>query len=191
MPYSAITKRALAQAMKDLMREQPFAKISVGDICAACGMNRKSFYYHFKDKYDLVNWIFDSEFLKPARDAQYKNFWDFMRDMCSYFYQEQDFFRCALQITGQNCFHEHFIDTVSPVLLELNRDVFEGVNHVHFFTSLVNDALLTSVIRWLTDGAQITPQEYLDQLRLILINHARHVLRELENTAETAISSEV
>ena len=39
--------------MKALMEERPFAKISVGDICERCGMNRKSFYYHFKDKYDL------------------------------------------------------------------------------------------------------------------------------------------
>jgi len=44
MPDSNITKRALAQTMKDLMAERPFAKISVGDICERCGMNRKSFY---------------------------------------------------------------------------------------------------------------------------------------------------
>ncbi|MGM9640637.1 MAG: TetR/AcrR family transcriptional regulator, partial [Faecousia sp.] len=35
--------------MKDLMNREPFAKISVGDICQACQMNRKSFYYHFRD----------------------------------------------------------------------------------------------------------------------------------------------
>lgn len=44
--------------MKKLMEKKPFSKISVGDICEDCGMNRKSFYYHFRDKYDLVNWIF-------------------------------------------------------------------------------------------------------------------------------------
>ena len=43
MSDSNITKRALAQTMKDLMAERPFAKISVGDICERCGMNRKSF----------------------------------------------------------------------------------------------------------------------------------------------------
>ena len=37
MADSNITKRALAQAMKGLMAKQPFAKISVGDICEACG----------------------------------------------------------------------------------------------------------------------------------------------------------
>ena len=47
MPDSNITKKALAQTMKELMAKQPFSKISVGDICDACGMSRKSFYYHF------------------------------------------------------------------------------------------------------------------------------------------------
>jgi len=62
LPDSGITKNALSTALKELMLLHPLAKISVGDICARCGMNRKSFYYHFKDKYDLVNWIFHTEF---------------------------------------------------------------------------------------------------------------------------------
>ena len=58
MADSNIAKNALAASMKKLMSKNPFSKISVGDICEDCGMNRKSFYYHFRDKYDLVNWIF-------------------------------------------------------------------------------------------------------------------------------------
>ena len=58
MADSNITKNALAASMKKLMSKSPFSKISVGDICENCGMNRKSFYYHFRDKYDLVTWIF-------------------------------------------------------------------------------------------------------------------------------------
>ena len=63
MADSNITKRALASALKELMESTPFSKITVSDICAKCNMNRKSFYYHFKDKFDLVNWIFDVEYL--------------------------------------------------------------------------------------------------------------------------------
>lgn len=62
MPDSSITKKALADALKQLMAEKPLQKISVGDICERCNMNRKSFYYHFRDKYDLVNWVFYTEF---------------------------------------------------------------------------------------------------------------------------------
>ena len=63
MADSNITKRTLASALKELMESTPFTKITVSDICAKCNMNRKSFYYHFKDKFDLVNWIFDVEYL--------------------------------------------------------------------------------------------------------------------------------
>lgn len=62
MADSNITKRALAAAFKSLMEEMPFSKITVAMICEKCDMNRKSFYYHFEDKYDLVNWIFDMDF---------------------------------------------------------------------------------------------------------------------------------
>ena len=57
-------KQAFADALRKLLEQKPFAKISVSHICEECGMNRKSFYYHFKDKYDLVNWIFDTEITK-------------------------------------------------------------------------------------------------------------------------------
>ena len=63
MPDASITKYALAVSLRQLMDTTPFEKISIQDICAACGMSRKSFYYHFPDKYALVNWIFDTEFL--------------------------------------------------------------------------------------------------------------------------------
>ena len=73
MADSNITKRALATALKELMEEVPFEKIQVALICERCNMNRKSFYYHFKDKYDLLNWIFDIEiitFVKEFPDSQ-------------------------------------------------------------------------------------------------------------------------
>ena len=57
MADSNITKRTLASALKELMESTPFTKITVSDICAKCNMNRKSFYYHFKDKFDLVNFV--------------------------------------------------------------------------------------------------------------------------------------
>lgn len=52
MADSNITRNAMAAAMKALMKEKKLSKISISDICGACGMNRNSFYYHFKDKYD-------------------------------------------------------------------------------------------------------------------------------------------
>ena len=49
MADSNLTKRAFASALKAIMSEKPFEKISVGDICERCDMNRKSFHNHFRD----------------------------------------------------------------------------------------------------------------------------------------------
>ena len=54
---SNVTKRALEQSLKNLLLKKPLTKITIGDITEDCGINRMTFYYHFKDIYDLVDWI--------------------------------------------------------------------------------------------------------------------------------------
>ena len=53
---SQVTKRALEASLKKLLLEKPLHKITVSDITDDCGINRMTFYYHFKDIYDLVEW---------------------------------------------------------------------------------------------------------------------------------------
>lgn len=53
---SQITKRALEASLKNLLLKKPLNKITINDIAEDCGINRMTFYYHFKDIYDLVEW---------------------------------------------------------------------------------------------------------------------------------------
>lgn len=53
---SQVTKRALENSLKNLLARKPFDKITVTDIAEDCGINRMTFYYHFQDIYDLVEW---------------------------------------------------------------------------------------------------------------------------------------
>ncbi|MBQ9221506.1 TetR/AcrR family transcriptional regulator C-terminal domain-containing protein [Succinivibrio sp.] len=52
------TRIWIADAMRRLMEKKPLDKIRVTDICREAEIGRPAFYYHFKDKYDLVTWIF-------------------------------------------------------------------------------------------------------------------------------------
>ncbi len=52
------TKRKIAQAFESVLKVKPFEKIIVSDITSKCGISRQTFYNHFLDKYDLVNWIY-------------------------------------------------------------------------------------------------------------------------------------
>lgn len=62
---SQITKRALEQSLKNLLLKKPLNKITISDIAEDCGINRMTFYYHFQDIYDLVEW----SCLEDARKA--------------------------------------------------------------------------------------------------------------------------
>lgn len=53
---SQITKRALEESLKKMLLKKPLSKITISDITEDCGINRMTFYYHFKDIYDLVEW---------------------------------------------------------------------------------------------------------------------------------------
>lgn len=55
---SLTTKHALAESFKKLLSKRSFDKITVKDIVEDCGVNRQTFYYHFHDIYDLIEWIF-------------------------------------------------------------------------------------------------------------------------------------
>jgi len=58
---SQTTKYALAASLKKLLAEKSLDKITVTDIAEDCQVNRQTFYYHFKDIYDLLEWIYLNE----------------------------------------------------------------------------------------------------------------------------------
>ena len=51
------TKKLFAQVLLELAATQPLAKISISDIVGAAKKNRKTFYYHFVDKTELISWV--------------------------------------------------------------------------------------------------------------------------------------
>ena len=164
MSDSNITKKALATALQELMQEKSLSKISVGDICQRCGMNRKSFYYHFKDKYDLVNWIFYTEFFDLIHTDTSQG-WELLLQLCEYFAAHQKFYQNALEIRGQNSFYEYFGDVLASVISENLESLFlEGEYH-DFYVALFVDAFRAVILRWLVEGCKIPAKEFVTLLR--------------------------
>ena len=64
---SANTKRAIAASLKKSMAQKPLSKITVSEIIADCGVNRKTFYYHFEDIYALLKWILEEEAIEVVK----------------------------------------------------------------------------------------------------------------------------
>lgn len=166
MADSNITKNALATALKNLMNEKPFEKISVGDICEQCNMNRKSFYYHFQDKYDLVNWIFDTEFIAHAKKMNYSDSLAFFSDISRFFYKNQAFYRKALLIKGQNSFSDHFREFLIPIIESRLDGILDAPNISEFQLNFFTDAYIMTLQRWILEYNNLTPDEFLEQIKI-------------------------
>lgn len=65
---SVDTMSIMGEAFVELAAQSPLEKISVSDIVAASGKNRKTFYYHFEDKSHLIRWIFRSDLAEVLHD---------------------------------------------------------------------------------------------------------------------------
>ena len=72
---SQITKRAMAMALKRIMTQKPLSKITIADITEACGISRMTFYYHFKDIYDLVEWACMEDAAKALANKKTYDTW--------------------------------------------------------------------------------------------------------------------
>lgn len=180
MADSNITKRALASALKDLMNEKPFAKISVADICEKCDMSRKSFYYHFKDKYDLVNWIFDIEFITMITQNVECTDWDFFEELCNYLYKNKDFYRKALKIEGQNSFKEHFSGLLSSVVAEKLKVIFTGSEIQNFHVNFFTDGFVCAIERWISEKDCMPPDEFISLVNSCIKQTAIKVCKKID-----------
>lgn len=103
---SQTTKRALAASLKKLLADKPLDKITIVDITEDCGVNRQTFYYHFQDIYDLVEWIYTSE----ASEA--------MGSQKTYATWQQGFFQVFAYVLENKNFVLHTYHSVSREFLE-------------------------------------------------------------------------
>ena len=183
MADSNITKHALAAALQELMAELPFEKINVAQICERCNMNRKSFYYHFKDKYDLVNWIFDTEFIALIKDERlevsYDKHWAFIEKACHYFYQNHNFYRKALQIKGQNSFSDHFREYIRPLLINRLTSTLGDIPVDDFTIGFLSDTSICAIERWLLAKDCMSPEQFVGKIKNLIEKGAVSICREM------------
>ncbi len=166
MADSSITKKALAMSLKGLLKEHSFEKISVTDICEGCEMNRKSFYYHFKDKFDLLSWIFISEFIKPAREHEPSSAWGYIRAMCDYLYENRWLYKKVFKVEGQNSFSALFRDAVAEDLLKIIKlsKVTVNAEEKAFCLRFYSNMLYCSISMWLVSKDCDRPEQYVEKL---------------------------
>lgn len=72
---SNTTKLALEASLKKLLLHKKIDKITISDLTSDCGISRMSFYYHFKDIYDLIEWVCVEDGKQALQDKKTYDTW--------------------------------------------------------------------------------------------------------------------
>lgn len=176
------TKRALADALKELMAQKPFNKISIHDITDRCGMYRQNFYYHFEDVYDLLRWLIQEEAVSPLRRHEGAMLWqDGLLQLFRYLGENREFYCCALQSVGR----EHIRRFVVADIYDITHRTIEQVgaeigvtdSGVKVDTDLLTHfyvvAMAGVVEEWLLGRIDRTPEELIGFADQLLHDHMR------------------
>ena len=111
-----LTKSLIANSFKELMLQMPFEKITIKTITDHANVIRPTFYNHFHDKFELMEWIVQTEILDDARELfEQGKAKEGMVRIFTGFYEDREYYRKAFEITGQN----GFASTLSDLLVEL------------------------------------------------------------------------
>ena len=65
---SFIAKKLFAEALKQIVVQKSFSKVTVSELIRVCNVNRKTFYYHFTDVYDLLKWTLEQEAIDVVKN---------------------------------------------------------------------------------------------------------------------------
>ena len=165
------TKRMLAESLKSIMRKKSFSKITVSEIISDCGLNRKTFYYHFEDKYTLLKWMLEIEAVEVVKQfdlmIDYEEAIHFIMD----YIEENDYIiSCAYDSIGRDemkkFFFTDFKELVSSIIDSAEREVGKTLSdeYKNFLCSFYTEALAGILIDWIKNRKEQNRQQVIEYL---------------------------
>lgn len=151
---SLTTKKAIAYTFKDLLKEKPFNKITVNDIANKCDINRQTFYYHFQDIRDLVEWICIDEFdnIIDKKD-EYKKWEDKFLLIFKIMKEEKIFVKNIYHSVSVEVLRNNLYRLVYPIIYSEIVEKSKGKNlreeDKKFITDFYKYSFVSIVLNWI------------------------------------------
>ena len=170
---SQVTKRALEQSLKNLLLKKPLTKITVSDITDDCGINRMTFYYHFKDIYDLVEWSC-LEDAKRALDEK-KTYDTWQQGFLQIFKAVQENKPFILNV--YRCVHREQVEKylqplVDQLLLNVINEEAAGITvrdeDKQFIAQVYSYMFIGLMLDWIKDDMREDPQQIVEKLSKLI-----------------------
>lgn len=175
----------LAQSLKRLMSGGvPFEKITIKDITSGAGLNRPTFYRHFLDKYELLEWIFRYEVLEPSYALlDTRMIKEALVVVFKRIEMERPFYVQALKVEGQNAFSEIMVRSLiawMERLMEVKGSDFSGAKawltreNVAWFYA---NSMSAMIAYWIRQGETLRAEDLLEAYRYFSTHTMEEALR--------------
>ncbi|OZG62250.1 TetR family transcriptional regulator [Bifidobacterium lemurum] len=163
------TKRAMEASLKRLLLVKPLNKITISDIAEDCGISRMTFYYHFKDIYDLVEWSCQEDAGRALQGNRTADTWQtgFLSILESV-RANKPFIMNVYQCVSRERVERYLYEITYDLLIDVVREESVGL-HVReddqeFIAHLFKYAFVGIVLEWIADDMSEEPSALVDKL---------------------------
>jgi len=182
---SQTTERAIAAALKKLLQQKPLNKITISDLANECGINRMTFYYHFKDIYDLIEWMVNEMTTKALEGNRNVQSWQQGTLNVLYAMLEDKTFFMGIY---HSLSREQFETYLYNVLYSLLRGAVEQVAadmHVadedrKFIADFYKYAFSGMLLEWVGSGMKADPNMLVDRIETLCKGDIRRGLERFQ-----------
>lgn len=194
MANSDFTKFMIARGLKQLLETNSFLDISVGDIAQHCKISRNTFYYHFRDKYDVISWIFYTEITPLIGDTISMDQWgNGMRALCRYMQENKSFYMNVLQFEGQNSFADCLMDfyqnLVRTLIVNAGGEQLLKPNQIKMISRFYAHGMSGVLLDWVKNGMVRDPDSTVSTLEDLLSGEIFAQIVEIQNGHQQKNSS--
>ena len=175
-------KYRLADAMKQCMAKMPIERITVRQIVELSGTTRQTFYRHFQDKYDLINWYFDKILLESFEHmGEGRTVYESLVNKFEYIQMEQLFFRAAFKNDQQNCLRDHDFELIQEFYTKQieSRTGRKISTELQFELEMYCLGSVYMTVQWVLGYRKCTPEELAHALTESMPVRLREVFQKL------------
>ncbi len=178
MPSSLITKKALANSLKQLMEKIPLNKITVQDIVDNCELNRQTFYYHFQSIFDLLEWIYKTEVVESiSENKSYETWTEGYLNILLYIEKNKKFCLNTFKYTERDNLDSIMYKITNGLLAGVVREVLQNMGLKEEDKELICNffslAFIGLLVQWFRQGMKKKPEAIVGRLSKLEENFAR------------------
>ena len=168
-----ITKNALEESLKKFLLQKPLDKITISDLTTDCGISRMTFYYHFKDIYDLVEWSCQEDAAKALAGKKTYETWqqgfvrifDAVRENKPFI---MNVYRCVSREQVEKYLTLLTDDLLMGVINELSAEMVVRAEDKAFIAQVHSYAFVGLMLDWIKDEMKQDPETLVNRFALVI-----------------------